>query len=249
MTLATWLPAELCRILLVFCRVSTAMLLLPGFGEASVPVRIRILAGLAIAFCMAPLAGPAAAVPNVWGLLGGIVAEVAAGALLGTLARVILSGVQMAGQLLGQCIGISNVFALGVGLDSSATLGAAVYVACLAALFAMDGHHPGLRAILDSYDMIPLGTLPPGAVSARAVTEVVGRAFHLAIQLSLPFLVLSLLFNIALAGINRAMPAMPVFMIGAPALLMAGLMLLGAAAPTLLGETLGAYAEAFVLTR
>jgi flagellar biosynthetic protein FliR len=68
-------------------------------------------------------------------------------------------------------------------------------------------------------------------------------------QFAMPFLALAMLFNLAMAGINRAMPAMPVFMIGAPALLMAGLQLLAMVSPGILQETLGAYAEVFVLPR
>jgi flagellar biosynthesis protein FliR len=247
--LEAWVSAELYRLLLVFCRVSAALLLLPGMGESQVPGRIRILAGLLIALCIAPLTGPAVPPPAVWGVAFAVLMEVAAGAFLGALARMVLSAVQTAGQVIGQCIGISNAFAFGIGMDNSAVLGAAIYAACLAALFAMDGHHPGLRALADSYQLIPLGTPLPTAAAARSLSEGMTSAFRLAMQLSMPFLFLSVLFNIALAGINRAIPAMPVFMIGAPALLMAGLHLLGVAAPTLVDEVLGAYGTAFVLTR
>jgi flagellar biosynthetic protein FliR len=247
--LQDWLPAELFRLLLVFCRVSAALLLLPGTGEGGLPARIRIIAGLLIALCIAPLAGPARPMPGPLETAGGIAVEVAAGALLGTLSRILLSAVQMAGQVIGQSIGISNAFAFGIGMDNSAVLGAALYSACLAALFAMDGHHPGLRAIADSYSLVPLGAPPPAAASARAIAEATAAAFRMALQLSLPFLLLAMIFNVALAGINRALPAMPVFMIGAPALLMAGLHLLEVTAPTVLNEMLGAYADVFVLGR
>jgi flagellar biosynthetic protein FliR len=247
--LEAWISAELYRLLLVFCRVSAALLLLPGLGESQVPARIRILAGLLIALCIAPLSGPAVPPPAAWAVGFAVVMEVAAGAFLGTLARLLLSAVQVAGQIIGQCIGISNAFVFGVGSDNSAVLGAAIYAACLAALFAVDGHHPGLRALADSYQLVPLGEPLPTAAAARGLSEAMTASFRLAMQLALPFLFLSVLFNVALAGINRAMPAMPVFMIGAPALLMAGLYLLGAVSPTLVDEVLGAYGTAFLLVR
>jgi flagellar biosynthetic protein FliR len=247
--LEAWVSAELYRLLLVFCRVSAALLLLPGLGESQVPARIRILAGLLIALCVAPLAGSAAPPPAAWGVAFAVVMEVAAGAFLGTLSRLLLSAVQTAGQIIGQCIGVSNAFAFGVGMDNSAVLGAAIYAACLVVLFAVDGHHSGFRALADSYQLIPLGQPLPAAAAARNMSEGMTTAFRLAMQLSMPFLFLSILFNVALAGINRAMPAMPVFMIGAPALLMAGLYLLGAVSPTLIDETVGAYGSVFLLAR
>lgn len=249
LSLQDWLTAELYRLLLVFCRVSAALLLLPGFGEQGVPGRIRIIAGLLMAYCIAPLAGPAPAMPGPLAATGAIAVETLTGALLGTLSRLLLAAVQMAGQIIGQSIGISNAFAFGIGMDNSAVLGAAIYAASLAALFALDGHHLAFRALADSYALVPLGQPPPAAASAQAVTAAMARGFHLAMQLSLPFLMLAMIFNVALAGINRALPAMPVFMIGAPALLLTGLYLLGVTAPTLLGEMIGAYADVFVLGR
>lgn len=236
------LPAELYRLLLVLCRVAAALMLLPGFGDGGVPVRMRIMAGLMMALCIAPLLGPAQPVPGTWTMFGAIAAEVVVGAMIGTLARIIISAVQAAGQIIGQCIGVSNIFTLGVGPDSSATLGAAIQAGCVAALFAIGGHHTALRAVVDSYGLFPLGTLPEIADSARLISETVSRSFRLGLQLSLPFLLLALLFNMVLGGINRALPAVPVFMIGAPALLLAGLHLMAATMPSLLGETLGAYA-------
>ncbi len=242
LALQTVLPAELYRLLLVLCRVAAALMLLPGFGDGGLPVRMRIMASLMMALCVAPLVGPALPVPNTWAILGAIIAEVAVGAMLGTLARVIISAVQVSGQIIGQCIGVSNIFTIGVGPDSSATLGAAIQAGCVAALFAIGGHHTALRAVSDSYALFPLGTLPIIADSARLVAETVARSFRLGLQLSLPFLLLALLFNMVLGGINRALPAVPVFMIGAPALLLAGLHLIAATMPTLIGETLAAYA-------
>jgi flagellar biosynthetic protein FliR len=247
--LASWLPAEIYRLALVFCRVSAAFMLLPGLGEHTVPVRVRLLAGLAAALCIAPLAGPAPPVPSVWAILAAMVVEVTTGTLLGTLSRLLLSAIQTAGQVIGQNIGLSNAFVLGLGNDNSAVVGAALYAGGLAALFTVEGHHAGLRALAESYAMVPLGAPPPLAASAQIMTEMTARAFRLAMQFAMPFLGLAMLFNLAMAGINRAMPSMPVFMIGAPALLMAGLQLLAMVAPGIVHETLGAYAEVFVLPR
>jgi flagellar biosynthesis protein FliR len=249
MTLAHWLPAEIYRLALVFCRISAALMLLPGFGEHAVPVRVRVLTGLAAALCIAPLVGPAGPVPGVWSIVFAVAMEVTTGTLLGALSRILLSTLQTAGQIIGLNIGLSNGFVLGAGNESAVVVSAALYTGGLAALFAMDGHHIGLRALAESYAMVPLGMPPPLGASAHAMTEMAARSFRLAMQLAMPFLALAMLFNLGMAGINRTMPAMPVFMIGAPALLMAGLQLLAITAPGLVGELLGAYADVFILAR
>jgi flagellar biosynthetic protein FliR len=239
------LPAEAYRLLLVVCRVSAALLMLPGYGDGGTPVRMRLMAALGIALCVAPNL-PAMPPPNTWSMLAGIVAESVIGFIFGLLGRIIMSTAQIAGQLIGQSIGVSNVFTVGIGPDSSATLGAAVQTGCIAALFATGLHLRALQAVAESYAEFPPGTLPAFDATSRLMTQTVADSFRLAFQLSLPFLLLAVLFNIALAGINRALPMVPVFMIGAPALVLAGLHLMAATMPTLLGEMLGAQAAVLV---
>ena len=74
--LTDWLSLEIYRVLLVFVRITAAFLLMPGFGEPTVPARIRILVGLAIAAAVSPaIVAMPTAVPNVWGILLGVAAE------------------------------------------------------------------------------------------------------------------------------------------------------------------------------
>ncbi|MDO9713136.1 flagellar biosynthetic protein FliR [Paracraurococcus lichenis] len=247
LSLQAALPAELHRLLLVFCRISAALLLLPGFGDAGVPARIRTLAALAMALCLAPVAGPASPGGATLETLRMVVAEITAGIVLGLLGRLVVAGIQAAGQVIGQCIGLANIFTTGMGPDPSATLGAAIQAGSIAALFAIGGHHAALRAVAESYEVVALGSLPALPQTAELLALAVARCFALAVQLAMPFLVLALAANLAMAGINRALPSMPVFMIGAPALLLAGLYLLAATAPSLLGEALGALGQGMQL--
>ena len=233
--LAGWLTLEVYRTLLVFVRIGTAFMMLPGFGEPAVPTRIRILAGLAIAVCVSgAVPDMPTAVPGAWGTLIAVSAEAFAGALLGTLARTIISGVLIAGQAIGQIIGMANIFAAGLAIDQAATIGAAVYAGLIAVMFASGGHHAILRALVDSYGLLPAGHFPSLAASAHAVIEAGLRSFRLGGQLAFPFLLLALVFHAALAVVNRALPAIPVFMIASPALVVVGLYLLAAAIPGIL---------------
>lgn len=235
---------EVYRTLLVFARIGMAFLLLPGYGEPGVPTRVRVLAGLGVAVAAMPAIGQLpATVPGAWGLAFSLAAEVTSGALIGAMSRTLISGVLSAGQVIGQSIGLSNIFALGVGFDQSATVGAAIFAGLTAALFAANGHHAILRALIASYDLIGPGQWPDPSASVRAMVAAGVRSFELAGQLALPFLLLGFLFNAGLAGVNRAMPALPVFMIASPALVVLGLYLLAAAAPGLIDQAIVAYAN------
>ncbi|HUB50390.1 MAG TPA: flagellar biosynthetic protein FliR [Acetobacteraceae bacterium] len=244
LNLSQWMSLEIYRALLVFIRIGAAMLLLPGYGEPSVPVRIRILVGVAIAAAVsANVADMPQLVPGAGGIVKAVAAEAMAGALLGTLGRTLISAILVAGQVIGQNIGLSNVFATGVTIDQSATAGAAIYAGILAILFASGAHHLILRGLIESYRLLPPGQFPNTGASARVVVAAGARAFRLAGQIALPFLLLSLLFNASLAVMNRALPAIPVFQIANPALVVLGLYLLAATVPGILDPGLADWAD------
>ena len=238
-TLSEWASLEIFRTLLVFVRISAAMMLLPGFGEPSVPVRMRILAGLALAATITPsVSGLPQATPTAAGIGYVVSAEAMTGALLGALCRTLVSAVLTAGQIISQSVGMTNVFSAGMSVDQSSTIGAALYAGVIAIMFASGGHHAILRGLIESYQLLPPGQFPNPAASARVMVWAGVRALRLAGQISLPFLVLALLFNASLAAANRALPAIPVFMVANPLLVTLGLYLVAASVPAILDPAL-----------
>lgn len=244
LTLSGWASLEIFRTLLVFVRVSAAMMLLPGYGEPSVPVRMRILAGLALAATIAPsIDGMPQATPAGAGIGYSVAAEALSGMLLGLLCRTLVSAVQTAGQIISQSVGLTNIFTAGMSFDQSPTIGAALYAGVVAILFASGGHHSILRGVIDSYQLLPPGEFPNPGASARVMVSAGVRALRLAGQISLPFLVLALLFNASLAAANRALPAIPLFMLANPLLVALGLYLLAATVPGIMDPALAEWAD------
>jgi flagellar biosynthesis protein FlhA len=94
--------------------------------------------------------------------------------------------------------------------------------------------HLMLSALAHSYDGFPAAQLPAMQDMADTLTTALSAAFSTAIQLSTPFLVLGLAFNIGLALANRALPQLPVFFVGLPASLAGGLIVLMIAIPAIL---------------
>jgi flagellar biosynthetic protein FliR len=88
--------------------------------------------------------------------------------------------------------------------------------------------------LLLSYQLFIPGRFPlPGVVAAWGIAQV-SRAFALAFTLAMPFVILSLVFYVALGAINKAMPQLMVAFVGAPAITFAGLALLLLTAPLVL---------------
>jgi flagellar biosynthetic protein FliR len=219
---------------LAFARVGTAVLLLPGFGDAQIPARIRIAFGLVLTLALMPalpLPQPPAQVTALALLFG---AEVLIGVFIGTGARVLLSAMHLLGAQIGMVAGLSNAFAPGVANSEGATaLGAMLTVAAMALIFVSDLHHLVITALLQSYAILPPGRLPV-ADMAEQISRLGASAFRISASLAAPFLIVSILLNLGLGLANRVMPNMQVFFVAAPGMILAGFALLALAVPAVL---------------
>src|SRR5581483_4373175 len=97
----SFLPALAAAFLLVFARVGTMVMLLPGLGELSVPTRVRLTVALVLAAILLPLHRDAysidlRALGPVLLMLG---EELVIGAVLGLTARLTIAALQVAGSV------------------------------------------------------------------------------------------------------------------------------------------------------
>ena len=217
---------------LVFLRVGAAMALIPAFGEQSVPQRVRLVLGLAFTAVVAP--SVADRLPPSDGVVSPmIVTEVLAGLVLGIGLRLFVNALQLAGAIAAQATSLSQIFA---GADAEPqTAIAHLWVVAGLALAVMAGLHVKLAALLIlSYDLFPPGQMPGSAgISAWGLARIT-HAFSLGFSLAAPFVIASLIYNMALGVINRAMPQLMVAFVGAPALTLGGLVLLVIVSPVAL---------------
>lgn len=220
----------------VFLRVSSVVSMAPGFGEQSVPVRVKLAIAAAFTLIVTPIVAdrvlpPPEGLPQIIGYLG---PEILTGLLFGLALRFFVFALQIAGSIAAQSTSLAQIFGGTAGADPQPAIGHVLVVAGLA-LAALMGLHVHIAAyILQSYAMVPIGVLiAPDAVVVLGVGEV-SRVFALGFQLSAPFLIASLIYNVTLGVINRAMPQLMVSFVGAPAITAGGLLLLMLSAPILL---------------
>ena len=93
-------------------------------------------------------------------------------------------------------------------------------------IFATDLHHLVIAALHDSYTIFAPGEMPIVGDVAQHITRIISASFRIGIQLSAPFLVFGLLFNLGLGVLSRLMPQMQVFFIGLPLSILLGFLLL-----------------------
>jgi flagellar biosynthesis protein FliR len=213
----------------VFLRAGALMALLPAFGEQSVPTRIRLVLTLAFTAVVAPAVAPA--LPPQEAPFGSVVAgEVAAGLVIGAGLRLFVHALQIAGAIAAQATTLSQAIPSG-GPEPQPAIGQILVVSGLALATALGLHVHVAEVMIRSYGAFPAGQLPLAGDVAQWGIGQISRAFSLGFSLAVPFVIASVLYNVALGFINRAMPMLMVSLIGAPAQTMGGLILLAVATP------------------
>ena len=216
---------------LVFLRVGACMALMPAFGEQVVPQRVRLI--LALAFTAVVLPAVADGMRDLPSILLAAGGEVLAGLALGLGLRLFVLALQTAAAIVAQTTSLSEFFA-GATPDPQPAIGNLLTVAGLALAVQAGLHVRAASLLVMSYDILPAGRLPDAADLAQWGLQRVVGATVLALSLAAPFVIGSVIYNVALGVINRAMPQMPVSLVGAPVLTLGALILMALAAPLIL---------------
>jgi len=242
----SFLPAFAAAFMLAFARIGTMVMLLPGLGELSVPPRVRLAVALVLTAVILPLHRPSYQVDlRAFGpVIFTLGQELLVGAVLGLIARMTISALQVAGSVVAQQLGLGFVTAVDPTQGQQAVIvGNFLTVLGIALIFATDLHHLVIAALNDSYALFKPGEVPLMGDVAAMLTRMVTSAFRIGIQLAAPFLVFGLLFNLGLGILSRLMPQMQVFFVGMPVSILGGFLILflvvGAMMMTFLGYVEG----------
>jgi flagellar biosynthetic protein FliR len=225
----SFLPVLAAAFLLTFARVGTMVMLLPGVGEMNMPSRVRLSIALVLTAIVLPAHQKAYTVDlNTLGpVIVMLFQEILIGAVLGMTARLAISALQVAGSVIAQQLGLGFVTAVDPTQNQQGLLvGNFLAVLGVTLIFATDMHHLVIAALNDSYTIFAPGEVPIVGDVAQHITKVIATSFKIGIQLSAPFLVFGLLFNLGLGVLSRLMPQMQVFFIGLPLSILLGFLLL-----------------------
>lgn len=225
---------------LVFVRVGAVVALLPGIGEQSVPARVKIGLVLAFTAVVAPAVADGPLLNVATPGFAALGAEVVAGLILGIGLRMFVVVLQIAASIIAQATTLSQLFA-GAAPEPQPAIGNLFIIAGLALATAAGLHVRAAELMILSYDLLPTGTLPSPAGVADWGLGLISSTFGLAFSLAAPFVIASMIYNLALGAINRAMPQLMVSMVGAPALTLGALAMLVVATPLLLSVWLAAF--------
>jgi len=235
------LPLLAAAFMLVFARIGAMVMLLPGLGETNIPVRIKLAIALLLTLIILPLhrADYHIDMGSMAALLVMMIYEILIGIVLGATARVTLSALQVSGAVIAQQLGLGFVTSVDPTQGQQGVLiGNFLTLLGITMLFATDSHHLVIAALNDSYSIFSPGEMVSSGDVAALATRAFAAAFRLGMQLSAPFLVFGLVFNVGLGVLARLMPQMQVYFVGVPLSIMAGFLIFGVVLAAMMGSFL-----------
>jgi flagellar biosynthesis protein FliR len=236
------LPALGAAFLLVFARTGTMLMLLPGLGEQNISARMRLTFALLLAAMLLPLHRDAYHIDPgaLSSALVMLVEEIMIGAMLGITARLTISALEVAGSVIAQQLGLGFVTAIDpMQGQQGVIVGNFLSLFGITLFFATDMHHLVIAALNDSYNLFQPGDMPATGDAAALITRTVAGAFRIGVQLSAPFIIFGLIFNVGLGVLARLMPQMQVFFVALPLSILLGLLFL----LLLLGSMMGFFLD------
>lgn len=222
----TSLSGSAFAISLVFARIGSMLMLFPGFGETSVPARLRLALALVLAFTVGSLVEhrmpPMPDQPlQMVGLVG---TEVLIGLMFGAIARLMMSALSVAGQMIAMQSGL----AFAQSFDPSQGAQGAIFstflsLTAVVLIFTTGLHHMFLRGLIGSYELLAPGSLPLAVDVKDLAVDTVANSFLLGIQMSSPLIAFGLIFYLALGVLSRLMPQVQIFFVAMPSNVLVGI--------------------------
>lgn len=219
---------DLWSVALTFARIGTMLMLFPAFGEQPVPANVRLTLALLVTVVVAPAVAPVIPkAPADFGVATGVlIGEVLIGLAMGAVARILVSALATAGQIIGMETGLS--FAQTADPTMTATgqvVSVFLGILGIALVFATDLHHAFLRALVDSYGLFrPSESVALGDIADLGV-RAVGDSFRIALQITAPLIFAGLIFRIGLGVLSRLIPQIQVFFVAMSLNVLGGFMI------------------------
>jgi flagellar biosynthetic protein FliR len=213
-------------------------MLMPGFSSPRVPVNVRLFIALAVTLGLTPLLAPEVqkvlplASPtltpenSLLGLVWLLISELLKGGLIGFIGRIFFAALETLANMVAMGIGLAS--ALGVPLEEGEPLPALASLITLVAtvlIFATDQHWEVLRGLVASYSALPVSDGFGFRFGLVQIADNLSRAFFLSLRIASPFIIFTIIVNLAVGLANRLTPQIPVYFISTPFVIAGGLFL------------------------
>jgi flagellar biosynthetic protein FliR len=216
-----------------FVRVTALFMMLPLFGDNNVPVIVRIFLAFTVNLIVYPVAA-ASGSSQIAGMLNsdlGIVSltvkEALVGGIIGFTAKLFFDALGFAFAYIGMQMGFGMASVYDHQTETSTPVVSQLIMILATLLFlGLDGHHLFLKALVQSYEIIPVGELVVTKAIATYMMETGSMVFWIAVKLSAPMALMIFLINCAFGVVSKAVPQINVLIVSFTVNILAGFLVI-----------------------
>ena len=223
--------------LLIFVRMTGLFIVAPIFGRRNIPAYLKI----GFSFFTAILLVNAIQIPSpetyasLLQLALIVTKEFIVGITIGFIAYMVFTAIYVAGEIIDMQIGFGVVNVMDPISNIQVPITSNIYfILSMLVYIAVNGHHALIKALFDSYTIVPLGTAVFNASIAENLMGIFGNIFAIGFKIAAPIIAAILITDVALGTISRMVPQLNVFVIGMPLKILVGLVILMVTIPMFL---------------
>lgn len=215
--------------LMILVRVASFVAVAPFFGMSNTPNRVKVGFSVMVALLLYQILPKSSLdYEGVFGFAVIIVREGITGLLIGFAANVCNSIILLAGNMIDMEIGLSMAMEYDPMTKTQVNITGQLYnYFILMLLIVTDMHHYILRAVVDSFELIPIGKqIFNWEHIYTSFLTYVGDMFVIAFRIILPVFIVMMILNAVLGIMAKVAPQMNMFAVGMQMKILIGFLIL-----------------------
>lgn len=219
--------AQLYLFELIFMRMSGFLLFNPLLGRSNLPAMVKTGMALVLSILVFGTAGTGVPQPDTLVELAfRLLLELGIGLVLGFVMRVVVSVVQIGGEVIDTQMGMTMAQIYDASSQANLSVTASLLnILLILDFFAENGHYTLMRLLTTSGELVPYGAAALGDGVYAYVIELFLACMLLAVKLAMPILAAELLGEVGMGVLMKAIPQINAFVINIELKVIIGLLL------------------------
>ena len=232
-----------------FFRIGAMLMTAPVIGTRSIPVRVRLGIVVAITMLVAPLISVPQGIEALsYESLFISIQQILIGICMGLSFRFIFVVVELAGQSIGQLMGLMLASMIDPQNGNQVPIIGQFYLLLSTLLFiSVDGHLLLIQALVMSFYDLPVGIAGINETNFWDVLVWFGEVLAYAVLIILPAMVCMLIVNLSFGIMARTAPQLNIFAVGFPIMIIVGVIVVMLSLKGFITEMTGLFNSGFIM--
>ncbi|MCB2147968.1 MAG: flagellar biosynthetic protein FliR [Deltaproteobacteria bacterium] len=223
-------------VMLIFLRVAAIVFSAPVLDTATIPVVFKAGLAFAVSILLLPVVDAVVSVRDLslMAFVIGIFSEIAIGVTIGLSVKLLFTGIQLAGQIVGYQMGFAVANVMDPATSAQIPILAQFYnLTAMLVFLSINAHHMFFSALVDSYTILPPLSIHISPQLVGMMMRLATNMFVVAIKVGAPLIAVMLMVSVALGLVARTVPQMNIFIVAMPMKIVIGLIFMVIVTPYL----------------